>query len=37
MSRGNKNTLVIDIDDQNAMYVFAFKSSQVAYLNLNLQ
>ena len=33
---GNHNIHVLDIDDQNIMYVFAFKGINDAYVNFNL-
>ena len=32
----NLNMLILDIDDQNAMYAFAFNGTHATYLNLNL-
>ena len=32
-----KNLLILDIDDQNTTYVFIFKGTQAAYLNLSGQ
>lgn len=37
VSREHKNLLILDIDDQHATYVFIFKGTQAAYLNLNVQ
>ena len=31
----NKNILVLEIDDQDTTYIFAFKGTHVVYLNLN--
>jgi hypothetical protein len=33
----NKNIFILNIDDQNKMYVFASKGTHATYLNLNLQ
>ena len=31
------NTLILDIDDQNKMYVFASSDTHTSYVNSNLQ
>ena len=33
----NKNLLILDTDDQNTTYVFAFKGTHALYLSLKLQ
>ena len=32
-----QNILILDIDDQNVMYILASKGTRATYLNLNLQ